>query len=342
MEDMEYKSIPFDLKGTSEDAEHFYFEGHAAVFNNVDRGGDRIMPGAFKESLVSIPVKILWQHKMSEPLGVPVEMREDGKGLFVRGKMPNEDTLVKGRVIPQMKVGSVNTLSIGYSTIEYNIEKTEDDGRIWNITKVNLYEFSPVSIPMNPEATITSLKSVTRFRDLPMADRNQTWSRKTAVTNIREHTGSTEKPSKSYRNYFMWFDASDADNFGAYKLPYADWIDGGFKAVPRALIAIKSAIGGARGGVDIPETDKAKVLRHVERYLSKLEDSEKIFILSDVKDIASREDFNELLKDMGLFSKQAREHLSAFLPARSKSGGVKILDIISNTTREIKTLHTLL
>jgi HK97 family phage prohead protease len=318
-EDLQYKSLPFDLKQTSADDEYFYFEGYASVFNNIDRGGDRIMPGAFKESLVSIPVKILWQHKMSEPLGVPVEMREDAKGLFVRGKMPKDDTLVKGRVIPQMKIGSVNTLSIGYRTREFSTEKTDDDGTVWNITKVDLFEFSPVSIPMNPEARITDLKGVARFRDLPLAARDQTWSRRTAVRNIREHTGSTEKPSRSYRNYFMWFDSENADNFGAYKLPYADWIDGGFKAVPRALIAIKAAIGGARGGVDIPESDKPKILRHVERYLSKLEDSEKIFILSDVERIETREDFNEFLKDIGLFSKSAREKLSSFLPGRSNS-----------------------
>jgi HK97 family phage prohead protease len=341
-EDLQYKSLPFDLKQTSADDEYFYFEGYASVFNNIDRGGDRIMPGAFRESLASIPVKILWQHDMSEPLGVPVEMREDAKGLFVRGKMPKDDTLVKGRVIPQMKIGSVNTLSIGYRTREFSTEKTDDDGTVWNITKVDLFEFSPVSIPMNPEARITDLKGVARFRDLPLAARDQTWSRRTAIKNIREHTDSTEKPSRSYRNYFMWFDSENADNFGAYKLPYADWIDGGFKAVPRALIAIKAAIGGARGGVDIPESDKPKILRHVERYLSKLEDSEKIFILSDVKDIETREDLNEFLKETGLLSKKARDHISAFLPERGKPETVLtdnfkfISEEMENLTRSLR------
>ncbi|MGD8501539.1 MAG: HK97 family phage prohead protease, partial [Phycisphaerales bacterium] len=317
------------------DDEYFYFEGHAAVFNNIDRGGDRIVPGAFRETLSGgNSVKILWQHKMSEPLGIPVDMHEDSKGLFVRGKMPKEDTLVKGRVIPQMKIGAVNTLSIGYRVLEYNTEKTEDEGTIWNLTKLELYEFSPVSIPMNPEATITGWKAVTRFKNLPLADRKQKWSRSAAVRNIREHTGSKEKPSRSYRNYFMWFDSENADNFGAYKLPYADWLDGGFKAVPRALIAIKAAIGGARGGVDIPETDKPKILRHVERYLSKLENSEKIFILSDVEDIEAREDFNDFLKETGLFSKQAREKLSSFLPGRSNSEPTK--DIFEKFTKTLE------
>ncbi len=317
MEEMRYKNIPFDLKGTSEDDSYFFFEGYAAAFNNIDSGGDRIMPGAFRETLMSgRKVKILWQHKMSEPLGVPVKLYEDEKGLFVRGKMPKDDDLVKGRVIPQMRVGTVDSLSIGYRVMEYNTEKNEDEGTVWNLTKLKLYEFSPVTIPMNDEAVITGLKAVTRFKNLPMADRKQKWARGAAVKNIREHTGSKEKPSKSYRGYFMWFDSADAENFGAYKLPYADWIDGEFRAVPRALIAIKSAIGGARGGVDIPEADKPKILRHVERYLSKLEDSEKAFILSDVKDIEAREDLSEFLKETGIFSKKATDYLASLLPAR--------------------------
>lgn len=335
MEGMKYKSFPFDLKETTTDEEYFYFEGYAAVFNNVDRGGDRILPGAFKESLVGIPVKILWQHDSSNPIGIPVEMREDDKGLFVRGKLPKEDDLVKGRVIPQMKIGSVDTLSIGYRVRAYNTEKTDDD-IIWNITKVDLYEFSPVSIPMNPEARITGTKAVPRFRNLPLADRKRKWSKREAIPRIREQTGSTEKPSRSYRNYFMWFDAENAENFGAYKLPYADYIDGEFKAVPRALIAIKAAVGGARGGVDIPEEDKPKVLRHVERYLSQLEDSEKRFILSDVQCIETREDFSDFLKDIGLFSKPARNHLSTFLPGRSNSEDAEAKKTVNEIIQDMK------
>lgn len=314
-----YKSFPFELtKDSTEDEEYFYFEGYASVFNNIDRGGDKILPGAFTETIRIIPVKILWQHQMSEPIGIPVIMQEDEKGLFVKGKLPKSDFLVSGRVIPQMKVGSVRELSIGYSIREYYTEKTED-GYIWNITKVDLYEFSPVSVPMNTEAIITDMKQVSRFKNIPIADRDQKWNRKTAIKNIMEHTGSEAKPSRAYRNYFMWFDQDDADNFGAYKLPYADWIDGQFMAVPRALIAIKSAIGGARGGIDIPEEDKVKILSHVDRYLSKLDDAEKCFIFADVKDIESREDLNELFKEIGLFSKHAREKICSLLPSRSNS-----------------------
>jgi len=280
----------------------------------------------------------LWQHQMSEPLGVPIEMREDEKGLFVHAKMPKNDSLVRDRVIPQMEIGSVDTLSIGYKVLSYSTEKSDGGDTIWNLEKLQLFEFSPVSIPMNPSAMITSFKSVTGFKNLPLAARDTAWSRKTAIASIREHTGSKEKPSGTYKNYFMWYDRENSGDFGAYKLPYAAWLDGEFKAVPRALIAIKAAIGGARGGVDIPDPDKAKILRHVESYLSKLEDSEKIFILSDVKGIETREDFNDFLKEIGLLSKQAREHLSNFLPARSNSeeGEKKIFELIMKGMKNLQ------
>ena len=338
MDGIEYKNFPFDLKGTSADNNYFYFEGYAAIFDTNDRCGDRILRGAFKESLTSIPVKILWQHQSWEPLGVPEKLLEDDKGLFTRAKLPKNDFLVKNRVIPQMKIGSVDSLSIGYRVRDSHWI-TEDDEDIYIISKASLYEISPVSIPMHPEAGITGIKAATGFRNLPLAKRDQKWSRKIAIQNIRENTNSLESPSSDYRKYFMWYDKDNTSNFGSYKLPYADWVDGEFKAVPRALIAIKAAIGGARGGVDIPDSDKSRILTHVDRYLSKLEESDKSFILSDVEDIETREDFNLLLKDIGLFSKKAREHLSSFFPSKSKESNINSLGDFTKTIVDLMELY---
>ena len=49
---------------------------------------------------------------MSEPIGKSVELFEDNIGLFVKAKLPKEDDLVKGRVVPQMKVGSINEITL--------------------------------------------------------------------------------------------------------------------------------------------------------------------------------------------------------------------------------------
>jgi len=57
----------FDVKGIEEDGT---FSGYASVFNVVDSQNDIIASGAFKNSLgKKDSIKLLWQHKMDEPIG---------------------------------------------------------------------------------------------------------------------------------------------------------------------------------------------------------------------------------------------------------------------------------
>jgi len=57
-----------------------------------------------------------------------------------------------------------------------------------------------------------------------------------------------------------------------FKLPYVDIIDGSPYAVPRALFAIAAALQGARGGVDIPDSDIEAIKSRVEAYYSRMRD----------------------------------------------------------------------
>jgi len=165
--------VPFDVKNVEEDDEHyFYFEGYASTFGNLDCYRDTVMPGAFKESIKLFNegkkrIKVLWHHKLDEPIGVPVFLKEDKKGLFVRAKLPKADTFVSKRVIPQLKVGSVDQMSIGYELQDYTAVKGKagEDG-YYELNKINLMEFSPVSIPADTYAVITSLKSLDDFDTL--------------------------------------------------------------------------------------------------------------------------------------------------------------------------------
>jgi len=86
--------------------------------------------------------------------------------------------------------------------------------------------------------------TVTRFQDLPMADRD--------------------------RDAHVWYDADNADNFTAYKLLIADVIDDRLHAVPRGVMAAGNVMQGARGGVDIPEADVARVQGHLAKYYEKM------------------------------------------------------------------------
>ncbi|HVE03930.1 MAG TPA: HK97 family phage prohead protease, partial [Rhizomicrobium sp.] len=69
---------------------HDEFEGYASLFNVPDGGGDVVAPGAFARSLRKRPperVRMLYQHFAHEPIGVWEEIREDQRGLYVRGRL---------------------------------------------------------------------------------------------------------------------------------------------------------------------------------------------------------------------------------------------------------------
>lgn len=153
--EVKHIEVPFELKEINEDDDYYYFSGYASTFGNVDLGGDVVVAGAFRQSLMKRSPVMLWQHDRYEPIGVYPVAKEDTKGLYVEGKMPKSDTFVSGRVYPQLKTGSIKSMSIGYSIDEYEII----DG-ITYLKEVTLWEVSLVTFPMNPLATVDSVKSI--------------------------------------------------------------------------------------------------------------------------------------------------------------------------------------
>ena len=169
---MQHKQfLPIQVKQINdEDPDYFIFEGYASTFGNVDLGDDIIQKGAFTQSLLeNSDVKVLWQHKMSEPIGIPEIMREDDYGLYIRAKLPKADDFVKGRVMPQVKIGSVAEMSIGFFIEDFEIRGIEGKN-VRVITKLKLFEFSLVTKAMNPKAKINSFKS---FKDLEITNIKQ-------------------------------------------------------------------------------------------------------------------------------------------------------------------------
>ena len=153
MTDKSYLNL--EIKKFNEDEKNYTFEGYAAVFGNKDYGADIVVKGAFIDSLATDhKVKILWQHDKSIPVGVPINIYEDDNGLFVKGILPKDDIFVKERVMPQMRIGSLE-LSFGYKILE---KEFQDDIRI--IKKAFVFEISLVSIGMNRKAQIIKYKSL--------------------------------------------------------------------------------------------------------------------------------------------------------------------------------------
>ncbi len=129
-------------------------EGYASLFGMADRGGDIVEAGAYARSLTALEkdgrrVKMLWQHDPSQPIGVWEEVREDKRGLFVRGRLL--DGIARGREAAHLlSAGAIDGLSIGYRTV---VARKDDQGRRL-LKDLELWEVSLVTFPMLPEARI--------------------------------------------------------------------------------------------------------------------------------------------------------------------------------------------
>ena len=196
----EIKSFPFEVKATAEENNIFTFEGYASTFNNVDHGDDIVIRGAFSNSLAkNSQVPILWQHQMSEVIGVSVQLYEDDKGLFIKGNLPKDDTLVSGRIIPQMKVGSIKEMSIGFFTKNY--DRAKDGIRL--LKEIDLFEVSLVTKAMNSQALVTGFKSFETLRDIEQTLKDNGFSSneaKTLISKIKEFSSQRDASEDNQRD----------------------------------------------------------------------------------------------------------------------------------------------
>jgi HK97 family phage prohead protease len=152
------------------------FEGYAAVFNNIDDGGDRLLPGAFVNTLAqakatnSMP-KMLLNHGGLQrlagaaphdllPIGKWNAMGEDSKGLATDGRLINLDTENGKRIYGAMKEGELNSLSMAYKAVKF-VRGTRAGEPKRTLSEIKLFEAGPVTFPMNTLAAITAMKSGT-------------------------------------------------------------------------------------------------------------------------------------------------------------------------------------
>jgi uncharacterized protein len=152
----ERKFAPATLSAVEADGT---FAGYASLFGRADLGRDMVMPGAFRASLAKRGaggVKMLFQHDPNTPIGVWLEVREDGEGLFVKGRLTTE--VAKAReVLSLMRAGALDGLSIGYRTVR---GRTDAKTGVRALHEVDLWEISVVTFPMLPEARVVSVKGM--------------------------------------------------------------------------------------------------------------------------------------------------------------------------------------
>lgn len=145
--------LTFEAKAVGDGGE---FEGYASTYT-VDQGRDRVVAGAFADSLRSRPaarVKMLRDHDPRQLIGVWTDLAEDSKGLLARGRIVME-TQAGREAHALMKAGALDGLSIGFRTLRDRLDKTKGE-RLLEV--IDLREISLTGFPMNEAATVSRVK----------------------------------------------------------------------------------------------------------------------------------------------------------------------------------------
>lgn len=152
-------SVPISIKEITEDGT---FEGYGSTFNNEDRGRDIVMPGAFRRTLKErklSSIKMLRDHDTRKVVGKWLELREDERGLYAKGKLfadGDDPVALAKETLRLMREGALDAMSIGYRTVKSMFD--EGTG-IRKLVDVDLWEISIVTFPMNEMATVDAVKA---------------------------------------------------------------------------------------------------------------------------------------------------------------------------------------
>jgi HK97 family phage prohead protease len=132
-------------------------EGYASLFGEIDQARDMVVRGAFTQTLAVRGVRripMLFQHDPSEPVGIWLELREDHRGLFARGRLIPE--VARGReLLSLLRAGAIDGLSIGFRTTKARVDPGT---RVRRLLAVDLWEISIVTFPMLTGARVSTVK----------------------------------------------------------------------------------------------------------------------------------------------------------------------------------------
>jgi len=132
-------------------------EGYASLFGEIDQARDMVVRGAFAATLNARGlhrVPMLFQHDPAEPVGIWLELREDHRGLYARGKLIPEVARAR-ELFSLVKAGAVDGLSIGFKTVRGQIDPKT---RIRRLLAVDLWEISIVTFPLLSGARVHAVK----------------------------------------------------------------------------------------------------------------------------------------------------------------------------------------
>lgn len=192
---MQMKSFTAYAKALTDDtgSDTGEFEAIVSVFNNVDRYRDKVIPGAFADSIESWkasgdPIPVIWSHKWADPdahIGIVLEAVElepgDHRlpealkalgGLWVRGKLDvdDEDAKTARKVWRLLKGRRVTQFSFAFDVVEQAWVEPEGDERAFNeLRKLAILEVGPCLIGVNSATDLLTAKAAEEDLDQRIA-----------------------------------------------------------------------------------------------------------------------------------------------------------------------------
>lgn len=149
-----------------------WVQGYAAVWDNVDLGGEIMRKGAFDKSIservAAGKVKLMVKHfayggDVLDCIGTITEAKEDATGLWFNAKFSGVEVAQKVRSL--ILEGHVDTCSVGYMPVKWNWLNLEgEDGaktmQVLEHLECKFYEVTITVVPMNEKAELTAAKSL--------------------------------------------------------------------------------------------------------------------------------------------------------------------------------------
>jgi HK97 family phage prohead protease len=132
-------------------------EGYASLFGEIDQARDKVVRGAFADTLRTRSVRrvpMLFQHDPAEPIGIWLDLREDSHGLYARGRLIPEVARAR-ELLSLLRAGAIDGLSIGFRTARARIDPRT---RIRSLLAVDLWEISIVTFPLLNGARVHAVK----------------------------------------------------------------------------------------------------------------------------------------------------------------------------------------
>lgn len=177
------KWLPIHQVKSINDTENGGIVGYASQFNHIDSYQDRVIPGAYRDTIPDFIKKgfIAWEHLWEEPpIATVTTAREDSLGLWIETEYHSDPRSQQMRSITNERIarGKDVGLSIGYIAEEFRFvdedgNPLDDDefspsliffgllpkGVVRELLKIRLFETSHVMVPADAYAGIEGAKS---------------------------------------------------------------------------------------------------------------------------------------------------------------------------------------